>query len=267
MPFLKKLLSLGYMQKDMENMEAGLRPPPERGSVPGGKTEDGRQVIWKPDNKCERSILCFLRKNGFIACPEFLFLDDDGRACYALPKGKAPPSTAVFTEKQFRAFMKLLRRMHDAGAGESDGLVVCHHDLLPANVLFDPPYGHLGSLPCAIVHWDVGCYGRRWEDIVYACWLWLDIGNPTRDSEETLSRIAAGLDAYAGDNSALRREICTDFAERLCVRMETVAFRWETQGDPTPDIRRWVNSSQHWVFEHRDALNALEQPGTPLDIG
>ncbi len=246
----------------MSSDKVGLGSLPGDFPVPGRRLDDGRMVVCKPDWPGERSALCRLRENGFCACPEFMGLGREGEACYALPLGKAPPSTADFSEKQFLVFMRLLRRMHDAGAagGPEGELVICHHNLSPENVLFDPPYGYLGSLPCAIVGWDHCHNGRRWEDVAFACWLWLKLGEPGQNDEESLTRLSKGLLAYAQGEEALYREIARDFDDRLCVRMEAVAFQSETQGRNCSSIRKWATRGQDWVFTHRAALRMLLDP-------
>ncbi|HIW74152.1 MAG TPA: phosphotransferase [Firmicutes bacterium] len=247
----------------MDSNERELRFLPGELPVPGRRRKDGRLIVCRPDREEERSALGRLWDGGFRACPEYLGLDGQGGAYYALPPGQRADEGAEFSEKQFLSFMRLLRRMHDAGAQEKGERVICHRALSPEHVLFDPPHGHLGSLPCAIVDWDACYYGRRWEDVVYVCWRWLGIGSPARDDGKILRQIDKGLDAYSGGDEALSREVREDFDGRICARMESVAFEAELRGENLPALRRRVTDGQQWVFRHRPALRAMILPDRP----
>ena len=245
-------------------------------------TPDGRSVIRKPDRSLEWKVLTGLWKNGFTDCPEFLGLDEEGQACYAIPLGKPAKENDRVTTKQYLHFMKMLRRMHDASRSISgDDRVICHHNLSPESVLFNPPCGYLGSLPCAITAWDSCDPGYRWEDIVFVCWTWLGIGGSARGgeffedgeaesaeeerSQEILRDIREGLDAYAGDDRKLRWEIGRDFGGRLSARIEGVVMFTEEHNGDVLKMRRLVTAGQQWVAAHRRELKEAVEIEPPQE--
>ena len=134
-----------------------------------------------PNSPFVHRVLSFLEEKDAPA-PRFLGLDDRGREIISFLPGQVPDNLGYFSEEQLSAAGKLIRTLHDALSDFPDcspGETVCHRDLSPCNFLFT------GGLPAFVIDWDAAMVGNPLDDLAYALWMWLDMGNrgnPPRDT-------------------------------------------------------------------------------------
>lgn len=145
-------------------------------------------------------VLRHLELRGFDRAPRFLGIDEQGRAIVTYISGTVPRQLGGFQKEQWLAAARLLRLFHDATVdcdltGEHE--VICHGDPGPGNfVLRD-------GMPFALIDFDEARPGKREEDVGYAAWMWLHIGNRTIAAEaqgSDLMDFVAAYDAAAGWN-------------------------------------------------------------------
>ena len=126
-------------------------------------------------------VLRHLELRGFDRVPRFLGIDEKGRAMLTYISGTVPHQVGGFQKEQWLAAARLLRLFHDATVdcelkGECE--VICHGDPSPGNyVLRD-------GMPFALIDFDGAHPGKREEDVGYAAWMWLHIGNRKVAPEE-----------------------------------------------------------------------------------
>ena len=67
-------------------------------------------------------------------------------------------------------------------------MTVCHNDLSPCNFVFRDEH------PIAVIDWDAAAFGHPLDDLAYAVWMWLDIGNEAYSNTFIKARMEAMLD-------------------------------------------------------------------------
>jgi Putative homoserine kinase type II (protein kinase fold) len=123
-------------------------------------------------------ILKHLENKGCPYTPRFLGFDEKNREMYEYIEGVVPTDVGGTTIEQLETFMRMLKNIHDnteelTGTGD----VICHHDLSPCNVVFR------GGIPISIIDWDSCFYGKRWEDLTYSVWSWINLGSHQRNTK------------------------------------------------------------------------------------
>jgi len=192
-------------------------------------------------------LLKHLETRGFAGAPRFLGIDDVGRETLSFIAGSVPPELGAFSDGQIVAAAQLLRQLHDATLDSPlrDGHeVVCHGDASPCNCVF------VDGMPVAFIDFDAAHPGSRLEDVAYAAWLWLDIGNDELSDDLQGRRVEAFFRSY-GLDSACAMESITATQAALSARVES------------PGVRAWADSCRAWVEQHRDGLAAAMQEGRP----
>lgn len=79
--------------------------------------------------------------------------------------------------RSLAAVARLTRRLHDLTAGTAlagEAEVACHHDLSPANTVYDVSGGWWR--PVAFIDWDLAAPGRRLADLAHLCWQYAGLG-------------------------------------------------------------------------------------------
>ncbi len=138
-------------------------------------------------------ILRHLEAKGFHGAPRFLGFDDKHREVLTFLPGDVPNDLGAFSDEQIAAAAGLLRSLHDATtdcALRAGNEVVCHGDPSPCNCVF------LDGAPSGFIDFDAAHPGTRGDDVGYAAWLWLDIGNNELAPEVQGQRLIAFLTAY-----------------------------------------------------------------------
>jgi mutator protein MutT len=173
------------------------------GAVRVGDTVRRPAGAWTP---AVHDLLAHLRRCGVPALVEPLGTDDAGREVlrYVVGRtmGAAPEVPPDFrTRALLTEVGTWLRRMHTASVSfpaqprrwrrgtlaRRDGLVVCHHDISPHNVVL----GEDGRL-AAVLDWDMAAPGHPLDDVAFAAWQFA-----LRSEESTM--VEAGLVAALAD--------------------------------------------------------------------
>jgi phosphotransferase family enzyme len=186
------------------------------------------------------ALLRHLEKGEFGGAPRFLGIDDAGREILSFIPGAVPSELGHFSDEQLVAAARLLRELHDATADSalSGGHeVVCHGDASPCNCVF------VEGMPTAFIDFDQAHAGSRLEDLGYASWLWIDIGNDELSVDLQGRRIADFVRNYGVDVT------CAVDA----IMLAQVALSDRTSD---PGVRQWSNDCRDWVANNYDALIA-----------
>lgn len=185
-------------------------------------------------------LLQHFESRGFAGAPRFVGIDSAGREILSFIPGAVPPELGTFSDNQLTAAAQLLRRLHDATLDSPlrDGHeVVCHGDASPCNCVF------VEGIPTAFIDFDAAHPGTRLEDLGYAAWLWIDIGNDDISAELQGTRISDFFRSY-GLDSARAIDAITLAQTALYGRTDS------------PGVREWANNCRAWVELNRHALTA-----------
>lgn len=227
---------------EMELPLAGGRITP--GVVRAGNTV--RRPL-KPNAGFVHALLQHLERAGFQAAPRFLGIDERGREILSFIAGDVPPDLDEWSDAQLVAAAKLIRAFHDATldfSGKGDAEVVCHGDLGPCNTVF------VEGMPAALIDFDAARPGRRADDLGYAAWLWLDMGNDELSARAVGRRLALFSAAY-GCSDARNAVAWVKAAQRALLAGLAPG------GGDTEHLRRvsaWAGNCLRWVESHEPAL-------------
>ncbi|MGN0802606.1 MAG: phosphotransferase [Candidatus Faecivicinus sp.] len=175
-------------------------------------------------------VLDHLAQKRIPFAPQFLGVDSSGREILSFLPGDVPDNLGRYTPEQCAAAARIIRALHDAlrdFPGCPDGMTVCHSDLSPCNFTF------IDGLPAAVIDWDAAAFGNPLDDLAYAAWMWLDIGNRENSAEAVLRDMNAMLDAYGASD---RRDLCARMLGQMA-RVGAGIFPTEAQ---TLATRRWT---------------------------
>lgn len=155
------------------------------------------------------ALLRHLRESGFVAVPEPLGIDEQGREIISLLPGEVatyPLADFVLAESTVVRVAQMLRAYHDATetfAAAPDAVwqwpahdpveVICHNDWAPYNLLFE------GGEPTGVIDFDLASPGPRVWDMGYAAYRFVPLTAP--DNPDV---------AHPGDAEQARR------LERFC---------------------------------------------------
>jgi aminoglycoside phosphotransferase (APT) family kinase protein len=184
--------------------------------------------------------LSHLASKGFAGAPRFLGIDSSGREILSYLPGDVPSELGEFSPRQLAAAARLLRDFHDATSdfelkGRAD--VVCHGDASPCNCVF------VDGTPVALIDFDAAHAGSRREDVGYAAWLWLDVGNADLAPRSQGQRIAEFFRSYG----------IVDPAEALPAILDAQISLSKRSGVPI-DTQRWAEGCRRWVERHVNEL-------------
>jgi aminoglycoside phosphotransferase (APT) family kinase protein len=139
------------------------------------------------------AVLRHLASVGFAGVPRLLGIDEHQREILTYMPGEVPAELEVWSDRQLAIAVHLIKQFHEATvafAAAHGAQVVCHNDLSPCNFVFkqDAPY--------AIIDFDAAALGKSIDDLGYAAWLWLDLGNTHIAPHEQQRRLALFAAAY-----------------------------------------------------------------------
>ena len=183
-------------------------------------------------------LLRHLQTRGFTAAPTLVGVDPEGREILSFIPGFVPPELGHFTDAQLIAAARLLRQLHDATLDcplRNEHEVVCHGDPSPCNCVF------VNGLPTAFIDFDAAHPGTRLEDLGYAAWLWIDIGNDDLPADAQGQRVADFFQAYGMSTG--------DAIPAIVSAQVALAQRTDVAG-----VREWSNSCRVWVERYRATL-------------
>lgn len=183
------------------------------------------------------AVLTHLERKEIPFAPRFFGIDSKGREELSFLPGEVPRDLGVFSAEQVARAARIIRTLHDAlrdFPGCPDGMTVCHNDLSPCNFTF------LDGLPSAVIDWDAAAFGHPLDDLAYAAWMWLDVGNPDQRPDAVASGLAVMLHAYGAPPSA---NLCARMMMQMA-RVGSGIFPTEAQTSAT---RRWTEECRRWL--------------------
>jgi len=188
------------------------------------------------------ALLRHLETRAFVGAPKWLGIDSSGREILSYLPGDVPPELGLFTADQLVSAARLLRDFHDStldfeGRGAHE--IVCHGDASPCNCVFRD------GRPYALIDFDAAHAGARREDVGYASWLWLDIGNEDLDAVQQGRRVGEFVIAYGGFDA--------DDAIPAVLDAQTELSR--RTGAPVA-TQEWARRCWQWSNESRAGLEA-----------
>jgi len=192
-------------------------------------------------------LLRHLGAREFVGAPRFLGVDSLGREVLSFLPGDVPSELGGFSDAQLVAAARLLRKLHDATLDcslRAQHEIVCHGDASPCNCVF------VDGMPAAFIDFDNTHAGSRLDDIGYAAWLWIDIGNDDLSVDRQGQRVADFFLAYGLEaDGAIAAIIAAQRA--LAARTDSA------------DVRAWSDDCRKWVERNRGKLSIAI--GSPSD--
>ena len=152
--------------------------------------------------------------------------------------GQVPPDLGFFTQAQCCQAVERMKAFHSClrdFPGCPPGWTVCHNDLSPCNYVFQE------GRPVGIIDWDAAAFGHPLDDLAYALWLWLDLGNEEYSYATVRQRMGVMLDAYG---VAAERP---GMGKRIHRQMERVAQSVFPTPQQTAATSQWARRSQTWL--------------------
>lgn len=169
-------------------------------------------------------------------------MDAKGREILSFLPGDVPTELGNVSDVQLAAAARLLRLFHDAVAdcelkGECE--TICHGDPGPCNSVF------VDGLPVGIIDFDAARPGFRREDVDYAAWLWLSIGDERSSPELQGQRLAAFANAYGA----------IDIGD-VVPAILAVQDQFLGRHDVPVTVREWAKSCRTWLTRHLSTVTA-----------
>jgi Ser/Thr protein kinase RdoA (MazF antagonist) len=215
-------------------------------ALTGGRTTTGvvriGNTVHRPIGARAAFVHELLRHLGareFGGAPRLLGVDSVGREMLSFLPGNVPPELGDFSDSQLVAAARLLRHLHDATLDcplRKTHEIVCHGDTSPCNCVF------VDGVPTAFIDFDNAHAGSRLDDLGYAAWLWIDMGNEDLSIDRQGQRVAGFFRAYGLETDAAIPSI---IAAQLAL-----AARTDSAG-----VRAWSDSCRQWVEGNRDKLS------------
>lgn len=183
------------------------------------------------------AVLNHLSKNNISFAPRYFGVDGKNREILSYMEGDVPHNLGEYTVEQCTAAAKIIRTLHDALTGFPgcpEGKTVCHNDLSPCNFAF------IDGFPASVIDWDACAFGDPLDDLAYAAWMWLDIGNDENDPDDVFQCLIAMLDTYGADSR-------DDFYDRMLHQMSRVGNSIFPTEKQTLATRRWTEACRRWL--------------------
>lgn len=169
--------------------------------------------------------------------PRFLGVDAKGREILTYMEGDVPDNLGEYSMEQCAVAARIIRALHDAFVDFPEcpeGMTVCHNDLSPCNFAF------VDGFPVAVIDWDAANFGNPLDDLAYAAWMWLDVGNEENDPEYVGKGIRAMLSAYGANQGA---QLC----DRMLSQMARVGGGIFPTEEQTLATRQWTENCRRWL--------------------
>lgn len=192
--------------------------------------------------QCERAefvhrVLNHLSEKNLSLAPCFFGIDEKNREILSFMPGEVPENLGEYSAEQCAAAARIIRTLHDAlrdFPGCPAGMTVCHNDLSPCNFTF------FDDNPAAVIDWDAAAFGNPMDDLAYAAWMWLDIGNDENDPAKVRAGILSMLNAYGAADRA-------GFYDRILNQMARVGSGIFPTEEQTLATRRWTENCRRWL--------------------
>jgi hypothetical protein len=213
-------------------------------ALAGGRTTSGVVRVGdtvrrplKSNSPFVHQLLKHLESKKYIGAPRFLGIDSANREILSFIPGFVPDNLGEFSGAVLSSAARLLRGMHDATTNcdfRDSSEVICHGDASPCNCVF------VDGVPTAFIDFDAARAGARRDDIGYAAWLWLDIGNPDIDTEFQGQRLSDFFAAYGA----------ADIQDAIPAVIDAQARLASHPGVP----REWAERCRDWTEQNRASL-------------
>jgi hypothetical protein len=252
----------------------------------GGIANAGRVVragphVLRPSTPYSRSIHAFLRavrEAGFEGAPSPVGIDDDGRERLVFVEGAVPvPPYPEWSQSDtaLASIARLLRGLHDAArqfdpqgrtwddslADPAGGVVVCHNDVCPENVVFRD------GIAVALLDFEFAAPGRPVYDVAHLARLCVPIDDEVDQARlgwrtaDRCARLRVVADAYGLDRNG-RAELLTAMNDAIA-RVEAAVRRRVDAGDANA-IAMWNRTGgaarydrrRRWWADHHDEFVA-----------
>ncbi len=185
------------------------------------------------------AVLEHLANKNISCAPKYFGADEKGREILSYMPGEVPDNLGDFSPEQCARAAGIIRRLHDALAdfpGCPEGMTVCHFDLSPCNFTFGD------GMPAAVIDWDAARFGHPMDDLAYAAWMWLDIGNDENDPAMVRQKIHAMRSAYGATKE-------NELYHRMLRQMDRVGSSIFPTEEQTLATRRWTESCRAWLIQ------------------
>jgi Ser/Thr protein kinase RdoA (MazF antagonist) len=163
-------------------------------------------------------------------------LDAQGREILTFRPGNVPQELGEFSDVQCIAAARLLRSLHDATTDcelRGSNEVICHGDASPCNCVF------VDGIPQGFIDFDSAHAGTREDDVGYAAWLWLDIGNHDLDPKAQGYRLYDFVSGYDSAATLDAPQLILSAQRRLALRSDGPAGN-----------REWAQACWNWTLEN-----------------
>ena len=218
--------------------------PLKGGRVTGGVVRVG-DTVRRPlgaHSSFVHAMFRHLEARGLEGVPRLLGIDAKGREILSFLPGDVPTELGNFSDLQLAAAARLLRNLHDAAAdcelkGECE--TICHGDPGPCNSVF------VDGLPVGMIDFDAMRPGRRREDVGYAAWLWLSIGDERFSPELQGQRLATFAEAYGAIEMS-------DVVPAILAIQDV----FSTRPDAPANVRGWAQGCRAWLGRHLNAVSS-----------
>ena len=217
----------------------------------GGRTTSGVVRVGNTVRRPTRagssfvhSLLQHLEAKNFSGSPRYLGIDGQGREILSFIPGEVPAELGGLSLAQVAEGATLLRSFHDATEDcllRGNREVVCHGDPSPCNTVFRE------GRPYAFIDFDSACPGERAQDIGYAAWMWLDIGNDEIDAQHQYLGLRAFMAAYGAVANVEPVAAVLQAQRRLCDRTDGPAGN-----------REWAIACLEWTEQNLTAFADLK---------
>jgi hypothetical protein len=195
-----------------------------------------------PHSEFVHALLRHLEARGFPGAPRYLGNEAGNVEILSFIAGDVPQDLGAFSTSQITAAARLLREFHDATidfGGRGSHEIVCHGDVSPCNCVFRD------EVPIAFIDFDTAHPGERRQDVGYAAWLWLDLGNPDQDPDAQGRRLGDFLDGYGA----------FDVLDALPAVIDAQRELSQRPGAPA-GTQEWALACMRWSTENRAAMAA-----------
>jgi hypothetical protein len=98
-------------------------------------------------------------------------------------------------------------------------------------------------MPAAFIDFDAAHPGSRLDDLGYAAWLWIDIGNDELSPDLQGRRVADFFSSYGVDGA--------DAVSSIISAQVALAERATVGG-----VREWSHNCRAWVLRNREELSS-----------
>lgn len=211
----------------------------------GGRVTKGvvrcGNTVYRPlcgNSPFVHEVLTFLESINITSVPYFRG-HNSGREMLTFIEGTCPGDLGYFTTAQCCRAAEIIRALHDCLKGFPgcpNGMTVCHNDLSPCNFIFKD------ETPVAVIDWDASAFGNPFDDLAYAVWMWLDIGNEDNSFTDVHKRLKSMLGAYGA---------CPEgFGARILKQMDRVGRSVFPTPEQTEATHRWTEECGIWFEKY-----------------